>query len=210
MYIPRLFRQDSTELLHEVIQQFSFATLVTIRQGAPFASHLPFLLDSARGEQGALLGHMARANPQWKDFDSSQEVLVVFQGPHAYVSPSWYEGSLHVPTWNYVAVHAYAVPRVIDDDAEFYRLLQTMVDKFEGAFEKPWKFDLPSDYVQEMMKAIVGFELRITRLEGKEKLSQNRDEADQRRVTDILASSSDPNARGVAEWMAKIYKYDSR
>ncbi len=206
MYIPRLFRQSEPDMLDEIMRQYSFATLVTSNQGIPFASHLPFLLDPASGDQGTILGHMARANPQWKDFDSAQEVLVIYQGPHAYISPSWYEGQLHVPTWNYAAVHAYGIPQIIDDRAEFHALLKSTVDTYEADFEKPWPFDLPEEFVNDLMKAIVGFRIRITRIEGKQKLSQNRDDVDQRSVIEKLAASADPNAQQVAAWMQRIHK----
>jgi transcriptional regulator len=206
MYIPPLFRQANPEVLHQMMRQYSFATLITIKDGTPFVSHLPFLFVAEPDGQGLLLAHMARANSQWKDFASGTEVLTVFQGPHAYVSPSWYEGRLNVPTWNYVAVHAYGVPELVEDPGEFRALLASLVDIYESGFEKPWRFDLPDDYVRDMMKGIVGFRIRITRLEGKEKLSQNRDEADRRHVAEMLTSSPDPVANEVAAWMKRLYK----
>src|SRR5437868_7041638 len=106
MYIPAHFREDDPERLHSLIQEYSFGMLVTCEVGRPFASHLPFLLDTGRGPQGTLRAHLARANPQWQSFASGQEALVIFQGPHAYLSPSWYETHPSVPTWNYAAVHA--------------------------------------------------------------------------------------------------------
>src|SRR5262245_32627214 len=107
MYIPNSFREDDQAELHDLMRQNNFAILVTQHGGAPFATHAPFLLDAERGPHGTLLAHIARANPQWRDFDGQQEALVIFQGPHAYISPSWYEVAPSVPTWNYAAVHAY-------------------------------------------------------------------------------------------------------
>jgi transcriptional regulator len=104
MYIPRAFREDDSSKLHTFMREYNFATFITLHDGVPFATHLPFLLDAERGPNGTLLAHMARANPQWQVFKSSQEVLVIFQGPHAYISPSWYEVELSVPTWNYAVV----------------------------------------------------------------------------------------------------------
>src|SRR5260370_40830619 len=123
MYIPKAFREDDIKTLHTFMREYSFATLVTQQEGMPFASHLPFLLDREQGPYGTLLAHMARANPQWRDFDGTQEALVIFQGPHAYISPSWYQASLSVPTWNYAVAHAYGQPRIIEDQAILYTLL---------------------------------------------------------------------------------------
>jgi transcriptional regulator len=191
MYIPKAFREDDINTLHAFMEIYSFATLVTHHEGLPFATHLPFLLDAERGPNGTLLAHMARANPQWHDFNSAQEVLVIFQGPHAYVSPSWYEVELSVPTWNYAVVHAYGLPRLIEDQEELHNLLKILIQAHEAQFEKPWPFQLSDDYLQKMMRGIVGFEIEITRLEGKFKLSQNRTETERVNVIAALQESSD-------------------
>jgi transcriptional regulator len=199
MYIPKAFREDDITTLHEFIQIYSFATLITQHEGLPFATHLPFLLDSERGPNGTLLAHMARANPQWHDFNSAQEVLAIFQGPHAYISPSWYEVELSVPTWNYAVVHAYGIPRIIEDSEEFYQFLQILIETHEAQFENPWPFQLPDDYLQKMIRGIVGFAIEITRLEGKFKMSQNRTESEQENV--IAALQESPDTQPVAELM---------
>jgi transcriptional regulator len=204
MYIPQAFRKEDIQTLHTFMQAYSFATLVTQQNGMPFATHLPFLLDTGCGPYGTLLAHMARANPQWRDFNSAQEVLVIFQGPHAYISPSWYEVELSVPTWNYAAVHAYGLPRLIEDREELYKLLKTLIQTHESHFEKPWPFQLPDDYLQKMMRGIVGFEIEITRLEGKFKLSQNRTEVERENVIAALQESSDKLAVNVAELMKRM------
>jgi len=202
MYIPKAFREDDTVTLHKLMREYSFATLITQQEGVPLASHLPFLLDAERGASGILLGHMARANTQWRTFEEDQEALVIFQGPHAYISPSWYEAELSVPTWNYAVVHAYGVPRLIEDKTVLYKLLQTLVETYEAGFEKPWAFEsLPDEYVQKMMQAIVGFEIPITRLEGKFKLNQNRPVSDQARVATALSENRDELSTGVAALM---------
>jgi transcriptional regulator len=202
MYIPNSFREDDPALLHELMRQYNFAILVTQHEGAPFATHLPFLLDAERGPHGTLLAHMARANPQWRSFVSGQPALVVFQGPHAYISPSWYEPSApSVPTWNYAAVHAYGVPRIMEERDALRAMLGRLVDTHEAMFERPWRMELPEDYLDHMMRAIVGFEIEIARLEGKFKLSQNRPVADQRHVVEALAASGDVLGAGVAELM---------
>jgi len=191
MYIPKAFREDDLNTLHNLMREFSFATLITQHEGALVATHLPFILDAQQGSHGTLLAHMARANPQWHDFASEQEVLVIFQGPHAYVSPSWYEVELSVPTWNYAVVHAYGIPRLIEDNEELYKLLKILIETHEAQFERPWPFQLPGDYLQKMMRSIVGFEIEITRLEGKFKLSQNRTESERENVIAALQKSSD-------------------
>jgi transcriptional regulator len=202
VYIPAHFREDDVALLHDVIRNYSFATLVTLHEQQPFASHLPFLLDAERGPHGTLRGHLARANPQWQSFDTEQEALVLFEGPHAYISPSWYETHPSVPTWNYIAVHAYGVPRLVDDTT-LYTLLQDLVHTYEAGRAAPWKLDLPDDYLQKMMRAIVGFEIEITRLEGKFKLSQNRPQGDREHVIAALCETTDPLQVELAAWMRR-------
>jgi transcriptional regulator len=201
MYMPKLYREDDLATLHALMRDYSFATLVTQHEGAPFATHLPFILEAEEGPYGTLLGHMARANPQWRDFDASQEVLVIFQGPHTYVSPSWYEVELSVPTWNYAAVHAYGTPHLITDYDACYTLLDTLVRTHETQFARPWLFQLPEDYVRKMMQGIVAFVIRITRLEGKFKLSQNRSLTDQQNVAATLQQSADPVSQDVGTLM---------
>jgi transcriptional regulator len=191
MYIPKAFREDDLNTLHKFMREYSFAILITQHEGVPFATHLPFMLDTRHGPNGTLLAHMARANPQWHDFVSEQEVLVIFQGPHAYVSPSWYEVELSVPTWNYAVVHAYGTPRLIEDDEELYKLLKILIETHEAQFERQWPFQLRDDYLQKMMRGIVGFEIEITRLEGKFKLSQNRTESERENVIAALQESKD-------------------
>ena len=202
MYIPKAFREDDISAIHTLIREYNFAALITQREGVPFATHLPFMLDAERGPNGTLLAHMARANPQWHDFNSAQEVLVIFQGPHAYISPSWYEVELSVPTWNYAVVHAYGLPHLIEDGEELYKLLKTLIQTHEANFEKPWPFQLPDDYLQKMMRGIVGFEIEITRLEGKFKLSQNRTETERENVIAALQEST--NTAALAELMRSV------
>lgn len=203
MYLPKLFREDDPAVVHEILRTCSFATVVTVHEGAPFASHLPVLHEEAGG--GVLWGHMARANPQWRDFEDGREVLVVFHGPDAYVSPTWYKDSLHVPTWNYVAVHVTGRPRIATDE-ELRGLLERMSDVYEGAREPRWRMSgLPADFVEELSRAIVGFAIEITRIEAKFKLSQNREPEDQERVRSHLGASEDASARAVAAWMDRVY-----
>ena len=204
MYIPMFNVVTDPALLHDLMRRFSFATLVTTHEGAPFATHLPFLIHPEVGERGTLVAHMARGNPQWRDFDGSSEALVIFQGPHAYISPSWYTEPVSVPTWNYAVVHAYGVPRVIADEARVRQVLRALVDEHEAGFVEPWPMDLPEAYLQKQQRAIVAFELPIARLEGKLKLSQNRSDEDRRRVIAQLQHSPDESAQAVAAMMREL------
>lgn len=203
MYIPKLFDVPDVAWCHSLIRREPFAILVGVDQaGAPFATHLPVLLDETPAPRGTLLAHVARPNPQWQLFAPDRPVLVVFPGAHAYVSPSWYAQHPSVPTWNYVAVHAYGVPRVIEEPGRVRTLLDRLVRTFEDGRPTPWRMDSLSDtYVSGMMRGIVAFEIPIDRLEGKAKLSQNRDAVDQARTREALAASDDPLARAVAALM---------
>lgn len=201
MYNPTPFRVEEREALHALMRANSFALLITMdAAGTPVATHLPFLLDAESGETGVLRAHMARANPQWRHFEGGHEVLIVFAGPHAYISPSWYETQPAVPTWNYTAVHAYGVPRLLDA-AGLKTLLYATVAQYEGANAEEWQFEMGPDYVAQMMRGIVGFEIPITRLEGKRKMSQNRSETDRRRVAVALRASGRASDREVADLM---------
>ena len=205
MYIPKHFEAPDVAWCHGLIRREPFAILVGVDQaGAPFATHLPVLLDEAPAPLGTLLAHVARPNPQWQLFAPDQPVLVVFPGAHAYVSPSWYGQHPSVPTWNYIAVHAYGVPRVIQDSGRVRALLDRLVRTFEDGRPAPWRMGgLPDDYANGMMRAIVAFEIPIDRLEGKAKLSQNRSAGDRARVRTALEAQDDPLARAVAELMAE-------
>jgi transcriptional regulator len=202
MYMPERFREDDLPTLHALMRDYSFATLVTQHEGVPFASHLPLVLAADEGPYGTLYGHMARPNPQWRDFDAAQDVLVIFHGPHTYVSPSWYEEDpANVPTWNYAAVHAYGSPRLITDDDSCRALLDTLVRRHEAPFATPWRLHMPEAELRQKMQGIMAFAVRITRLEGKLKLSQNRALEDQQRVAATLRQSADPMSRDVGALM---------
>ncbi len=202
MYTPPAFREDNLAKLHALMRNNNFAILVTQEHGAPLATHLPLLLDAERSPYGTLLGHMSRANSQWRTFLEGQQALAIFQGPHAYVSPSWYQPEAgNVPTWNYAAAHAYGVPTIIEDEARVVALLQRSVNTFEAGFERPWVLDMPADLLRAKIKGIVAFEMEITRLEGKFKLSQNRPAADQQNVARILSESQDTTTAGVGTLM---------
>ena len=211
MYVPEDFRLDAAAA-GAVVRDNSFGLLVTVSaQGLPQASHLPFLFEEPAGEaagdpQGRLLGHMARANPQWHDLAalaaSGGEALVVFQGAHGYVSPSWYEPGPAVPTWNYLAVHLYGRPRIIEAAAEVEALLARLVAEHEAGAASPWSQDgQDPKYLARMRRGIVAFEIPVARLEAKAKLSQNRSAADRRRVVEALETAQDPQSRLLAAEM---------
>ncbi|HEX7735366.1 MAG TPA: FMN-binding negative transcriptional regulator [Ktedonobacteraceae bacterium] len=245
MYVPKHFREEDLAVLQTLMRQYSFATLVSTQEdGLPIATHLPVLLEAEPAPYGTLKAHLALGNPQWRALQEEREVLVIFQGPHAYISPSWYEVELSVPTWNYATVHAYGRPRLISEVGELYTHLSALVSTYEGNFpqpsysalanassrslcqsgkeepsysalanassrslcqsgkEEPWPFEkLPLDYVEKMMKGVVGLSIEITRLEGKYKMSQNRSTQDQQQVVEHLNRSADTTIRGVAAIM---------
>jgi len=207
MYIPAHFRIDDFKKIAACIEENSFATLVTFDGAAPYATHLPLLFDKSRGEFGTLSGHIALGNAQWKHLQNLQEnggeVLAIFQGPHAYISPSWYEAELAVPTWNYVAVHAYGTPRLLNDD-ELAAQLHAMVQKFESGFDSPWTGEGQDDFQAKLRLGIVGFDIQITRLEGKWKISQNRSEIDRQGVIAALESSPHEENQQIADLMKKL------
>ena len=191
MYIPNHFKEENPERLAALIEGFPLGTLVTVHDGLPFVSHLPFLFERHAGTHGKLLGHMARANPQWHDLEQGQKVLAVFQGPHAYVSPTWYAAP-GVPTWNYAVAHAYGVPRLIEDEAQLVNILEKLTAAHEAQYPEPWQADLSGEKKTRLLGMIVGFEIEITEIQGKFKLSQNRSVEDQQRVIEQLAHSSSP------------------
>lgn len=187
MYIPRQFHEEDPERLHALMERHAFATLITTEDGVPFATHLPLLVE--RGEPVRILGHMARANPQWRSFAEEREVLAIFHGPHAYVSPRYYVNGLNVPTWSYAVVHAYGTPKLIEEPAEALRILQETAARFEAGAERPWRVEDVGDYAEKLLPGLVAFELRVTRLEGKFKLGQNRQREDRLSSRDALEQS---------------------
>lgn len=200
MYIPSSNTEDDLETLHNLMRAYNFATLITSHNGTPFATHAPFLVDSTRGPYGTLVGHIALANPQWQYFTTADEVLVIFQGPHAYISPSWYTGEFNVPTWNYAVAHAYGTPKIVEDLSTIQQMLEQLVANHESARPQPWTFAWSERHIN-LTKAIVAFEIEITRLEGKFKLSQNRSQTDQQGVVNGLKDSTFEADQLVAELM---------
>ena len=204
MYIPKQFQIADTAWCHALMRAQSFAAIITADDaGLPFATHLPILVDPARGPLGTLRGHVARANPHWRYLSAGRPTLVIFAGAHAYVSPSWYATHPSVPTWNYVAVHATGTGTLVEDPEPVKTLLADLVRTYESSGPTAWSLEgLPADYLAGMQRGIVAFEIPIERLEGKAKLSQNRDAVDQARTREALAAADDPLARAVAALMA--------
>lgn len=202
MYVPASFAVDDLEELHSAIEKYSFATLFSAVQGDLVATHLPLLLDRSKGPHGTLLGHVARANHQAEQAEN-QSVLAIFSGPHAYISPTWYEASPAVPTWNYVAVHAYGKLKVVTSKSELTAMLDRMVTLYESGLPSPWKLDSQSEYFDRLLPQIVGFQIQIERLEGKWKLSQNHSPGRQEKVAAALQAQPDENSQAIASLMRK-------
>ncbi|MGA2663990.1 MAG: FMN-binding negative transcriptional regulator [Nitrososphaerales archaeon] len=185
MYNPKWFKEDRLELLHAEIKEIGFGTLVTTTKASGImASHIPVMLDPEKGERGTLFGHIARGNAQWRDTMAGSEALVMFLGPDAYITPRWYETKKQgdgrvVPTWNYVAVHARGPITFFDDSERLKDAVTRLTRHHESGVDDPWEVrDAPAEYIEAQLKTIVGFELPITKMEGKRKMSQNRPEAD--------------------------------
>ncbi len=196
MYRPRKFSEDRTEVLHETMREIGAGIVVGTGPDGLIASHVPIELDATAGPNGTLRCHFAKPNPQADAIADGQELLVIFQGPQAYVSPNWYPSKHQtgkaVPTWNYVAVHAYGRAEMFDDPAKLQTHLAAMTDHFESPYQLPWKLsDAPDGYIDGMCQAIVGLEIEITRLEGKWKMSQNKSEHDVHGVINGLRAQGD-------------------
>jgi transcriptional regulator len=166
----------------------------------PFATHLPFLLDRTAGPQGTVVGHLARANPQWREA-AGQTILVIFSGPHAYISPTWYEAEQVVPTWNYAAVHAYGRAEIVEEQAALLDIVRRSVEVYERAMPRPWSFDPASPYMERLLGQIVGLRIEVERIEGKFKLNQNHPAERRQKVVRALAERANENAQAVAAMM---------
>ena len=199
MYIPEYHRVEDRAVTLAFIKANPFAILISTIDTGPFATHLPILAAEVDGHL-QLRGHMAKANPHWKSINENEESLVIFHGPHAYVSPSLYETRESVPTWNYAAVHVYGKGTVVTDEARLNHLLQELIAHFDSQYAAQWP-SLSEQYRARMVQHIVGFELTATRVETKFKLSQNRTRTDQESVVQSLSSSSDSSSAAVAALM---------
>jgi len=202
MYVPTAFSENRAEVLADFIRENSFGTLVTSDPEAGLcATHLPFLFrEATEGMPAALLSHVARHNDQWRVLLPDTEVLAIFQGPHAYISPRWYVSKLAVPTWNYTAVHVYGRPRLIEEPSAVRQLLTQIVTTYEGTGADAWSDTaLPDDFVDKLAAAVVAFAIDIVRIEGKFKVSQNRPMADREAVVAALQAQGGEDATAIAK-----------
>jgi len=202
MYTPKQFRNNDASTINDFIRQHGFGILVSQSNNRIVATHIPLELSE---DETKLRGHIARANPQWKNFENNTEVMVIFPGPHAYVSSSWYDHE-NVPTWNYIAVHVYGKIQIIEGD-ELYSALKQLVDKYEKTSEYPVSIEKMSpEYVRQSIKGLVGFAIEITSVEAAYKLSQNRDRKNYVNIISELEKRGDHDSRSVASEMKKIEK----
>ena len=204
MYLPAHFNEQRIEVLQQLIRARPLGTLITLGSAGIEANHIPFELAPEPGPSGTLRGHVARANPVWRDFSKSIEALVIFQGPQVYVSPSWYPTKQNtgevVPTYNYVVVHAYGPLRIVDDVAWLRGLVTRLTERFEAPQAQPWRVsDAPESFIEKQLQAIVGIEITVTRLFGKWKVSQNRSGIDRRGVVSELSKATDADSLAMAE-----------
>lgn len=204
MYMPAHFQEDRVEVLHALIREHPLAVLVTLGAGGLSASHIPLEIDPEPAPFGTLRGHVARGNPQWREFRPEVEALAIFQGPASYVSPSWYatkrETGKVVPTWNYAVVHARGPLVTHEDPAWLAGLVRRLTAGQERRFAQPWQVeDAPAEFIERQLKAIVGIEIPLARLDGKWKMSQNRPATDREGVVRGLSELGDDASRGVAD-----------
>lgn len=200
MYIPDDNQMNNQAEIVDFMKRFSFALIITSKDAVPTATHLPFLV-RVEDNQIVLTSHFAKENPQWKDLENNT-ALIVFSEPHAYISPKLYDKTLNVPTWNYLAVHAYGKSKIISDSDAVMAVLNATVANYEMGYKAQWE-GLPEQYKVNMAKGIVAFEIIITDLQAKKKISQNKTEAEQHRIIDSLSKSEDSNANLIAEYMRK-------
>jgi transcriptional regulator len=208
MYIPKHFSEPNIEVMHELIRSFPLSTVVTLSSTGLNANHIPLHLSTESAPFGVLRGHVARSNPIWNDFVAEVEVLAIFQGPDAYITPSWYptkiETGKSVPTWNYACVHAYGTLRIVNDSSWLKSHLEALTAHNESSFPEPWKIsDAPPEYIEKMLGAVVGIEIEISRISGQWKTSQNQPQQNQAGVICGLQASSDSDAQQMAALVAK-------
>jgi transcriptional regulator len=199
MYIPKHYEESDKKEILSFMKQYSFALVITVKNNLPSATHLPFVIEE-RGDKTILTSHFAKANDNWKDIENN--VLVVFSEPHAYISPKHYDKELNVPTWNYLAVHAYGKGRILSSDAEAFAVLEKMIGTYEEAYRKQWD-SLPADYKNKMVKGIVAFEIEVDSFQAKKKLSQNKTESEKQRIISSFEKSEHENERTIAAFMKK-------
>jgi transcriptional regulator len=203
MYIPAIYENHDLDAVRAFIVANSFAILVNTTDGKPHATHIPLLLTTDADGNEVLSGHISKANPQWKIFEKSEDVLLIFSGAHAYISSSWYDHP-NVPTWNYIAVHIYGKLRIVDAET-VYNDLAKLVNHYEKASENPVSVaTIGEQMVRREMRGVVGFHITINEIQAAQKLSQNRDDHNHTNIINALTQQNEPNAAGIAEEMRKM------
>ena len=198
MYIPKInLTTDKNEIV-AFMKQFSFATIITAKDDFPIATHLPFLV-TAKDDNVVLTAHFAKANEHWEEIENNK-VLVIFSEPHAYISTKNYDKELNVPTWNYISIHAYGQGKLITETEKTFEVLEATIDNYETSYRQQWD-NLPEDYKLKMSKGIVAFEIIVTDLQAKKKLSQNRTDNEKKKIIETLSKSKDTNEQLIAEYM---------
>lgn len=206
MYLPEHFKEEDTERLHQYIHAYSFGVLVIADEAGIEANHLPFHLDTKAGPFGTLECHVSRNNPAWQLIENNSRVLAIFQGPNAYISPSWYPSKVEtgrvVPTWNYLAAHAEGTARVVHDPFWLKEHVRRLTDQHEAGRNSPWSVDdSPPDFIDRLIAGIVGIEIRIDKLIGKLKASQNQPETNRAGVKTGLAAEENPSAQAMSKYL---------
>ena len=200
MYILKINATSNKEETIAFMQQFSFATIITAKDSLPVATHLPFIV-TIKEDKIILTAHFAKANDQWKDIEHNK-ILVIFSEPHAYISPKNYDTALNVPTWNYISVHAYGQGKLITNAAEVMTVLEATINNYESAYLQQWN-NFAEDYKLKMINGIVAFEIVVTDLQAKKKLSQNRTATEKQKIIEQLSKSNDSNEKLIAGFMSK-------
>ncbi len=204
MYIPKIYENTNMNEVKHFIQENSFGILITQQNGKSLATHIPLELSTNKTGKDILVGHISKANPQWHNFKNGGEVLAIFNGPHSYVSSSWYDFE-EVPTWNYIAVHIYGAIKTIEGDA-LYKSLKNLMEKYEKPSKNPAKIEDMSDKTMRQINGIIGFEIEITDIQAAYKLSQNRDAKNHQVIVDELENTNDSGSKAIAQQMKKERK----
>ena len=205
MYTPDILKIEDRDEITAIIQQNSFAALTGPgADGRITGTHLPFMYDPSVGEHGRLIAHMGKSNDHWQGFSGDVEFMVIFAGPHGYISPAWYADEPAVPTWNYVAIHAYGVPRVIEDETAKRQMLVNLIAENEAQFDAPWTYQGSENFMSAMIRATVAFEIDITQLDAKAKLGQNRTDGDKSGTVQGLRSQGDDMSDALAALSEKF------
>jgi len=202
MYIPEFNRLTDRNEIVDFMKQFSFANIISAKDNLPVATPLPFLI-TVKDEQIILTSHFAKANDHWKDIENNQ-VLIIFSEPHAYISPLNYDKYLNVPTWNYISVHAYGMGKLITESENVAEILEATIENYEPGYRQQWD-NFPDEYKSKMSKGIVAFEIVVTDIKAKKKLSQNRSESEKKRIIETLSKSTDLNEQQISIFMKKEF-----